>query len=159
MGRRKLNLASAQTRSSPQRCNPTLVCAPLVILPNDTQLTMQVEGNPIYAYPRVISNAETDVILWESDYHEWPYTQHTTQEGAQSFSYELLQSPPGSFTHWHEMAGPLRYATYQRDHAHLTTSISTRLPQVSCPHPPWRFVAIQSARHAGIDLMSSRINF
>lgn len=60
---------------------------------------------------------------------------------------------------WHEMIGSPRYATHPRDHAHLTTNISMLLSQVSCPHPSWRFVAIQSARDAGIDLISPRINF
>jgi hypothetical protein len=123
----------------------------------DTRLTMHAVGIPFYGYP--IAGAG---VVIPSDVWEFLYPEFTTQGGT-SFLYGNYQSPESSLqgAHpaywngisggaWYEDTGPSRYGTYPGHSAHLTTSISTLVSQVSCPHPSWRFVAIQSARHAGL---------
>lgn len=98
----------------------------------------------------------------EGDYHD---LSGQTYPIGDTPAFMLLEPPDpdpmyrnNSLEVWRENDEFSRCATYPGGPAYLT-NISIPLSQVSYLHPPWRFVAIRSKRHTGIDLISPRTNF
>ena len=152
------------------------------MLPKGNQPTTFVVGDPFHGYPEIpptelYTARETADIEWGDcgpHYNEWPMQPCPARDDA-VFLHDPYQPqqlfplvaggfhPPYghdiSSSLWRGDVRSLRCATYPGSSTHLTLNISIPLSQVSHPHSPWRFVAIQSARRAGIDLMSPRTDF